>query len=209
MNYYDEILDKINSLIENKEFDEAKRIILNELDMPYIPLEIDNKLKLALDEVKFNSMIINNSLSDEDIVSYLNQDENHQLLAVNELNKRNLREYKNIVNDYLLSNGFKNGKVLLIDSMINQEINDEFKYKDNDIEYIFNPSKIKPITKNESYLLCLNKLNDIYMKEPSLLIMANQLLYKEAILMLPKELNDNDIESLIDKITVFITKAFE
>lgn len=207
MNYYDEILDMINSLLEAKEYDEAKRIILNELDMPYVPLDIETKLKMALDEIKHDS-IVNNNLSDEDIASYLYQDENHQLLAINELNKRNLREYKSLVNEYLSSNGFKNAKVLLIDSLINQEINDEFNYKDNDVEYTFNPSNIKPIVDNDSYLVCLSKLNDIYMKEPSLLIMANQLLYKEAIMMLPKQLNNEDIDVLVVKITDFITSAF-
>ena len=54
-------------------------------------------------------------------------------------------------------------KVLLIDALINQEINDEFNYKDNDVEYTFNPSNIKSIVDNDSYLVCLSKLNDIYM----------------------------------------------
>ncbi|MBQ1379680.1 MAG: DUF3196 family protein, partial [Erysipelotrichaceae bacterium] len=40
MNYYDEILDRINELIEKGDKDNAVRMIKNELDMPYVPRDL-------------------------------------------------------------------------------------------------------------------------------------------------------------------------
>ena len=52
-NYYDEILDEIKQLINNGQNDLAYSKILNELNMPYIPLDIEHKLEALYQEVKY------------------------------------------------------------------------------------------------------------------------------------------------------------
>ena len=44
-NYYDEIIDEIKQLITDGQNDLAYSKILNELNMPYIPLDIEHKLE--------------------------------------------------------------------------------------------------------------------------------------------------------------------
>ena len=207
MNYYDETLEKIEELINNKSFTEAKRMILNELDLAYVPKDFEEKLNILLNKIKENSFEVKH-LSDEDITDYLKMDENHQLSAVEELNNKNLRDYYDLCNSYLQSDGFINAKVLLIDSLIRQEINKEYKLKRNDEITVFNPSQIVPPEESDGFKLCLSELRGYFMKEPSMLQMAEQLLYKEALLSLPDNIDEKDSSYLAAKIEKFITDAF-
>ena len=121
MNYYEEILIQIRELIEKEELDEARRLILNELSVPYVPRDFEDELKELLLETK-TSDYQPKLISDAQIEEFLYSDPSHQLIAVDELNKKNLRDYIDLCQDYLRSKGFKNAMVLLIDSLIRQEI---------------------------------------------------------------------------------------
>ena len=45
MNYYDELILQIEDLINGGKEDEALRLIQNELSLPYVPRETENRLK--------------------------------------------------------------------------------------------------------------------------------------------------------------------
>ena len=96
-NYYQECLEKIECLIKEGNNKEALRIIDEELSMIYIPKDFEEKLiefKTDLIETKSNK-----HLSDEEIEAYLLKDEYFQLLALKELEKRNVRQYMDLVQD--------------------------------------------------------------------------------------------------------------
>ena len=40
MNYYEETKEKIIDLIEKEEYEEAKRLIQNELELSYVPMSL-------------------------------------------------------------------------------------------------------------------------------------------------------------------------
>lgn len=208
MNYYDELIDNLNQLINDHDYEKAKAILLNELDLAYVPRDIEEKLYEYLSIIKSvtNSL---KSLSDEEIVDYLYKDNNHQLLAIEELNKRNIRDYLDICFKYLKSNGFKNAKVLLIDSLIRQEIDYEFEFVDDNKSINFNPKHLKVIELTDGFISCNKMLNDTYMKEPSKLQIGMELLYKECLLYLPKQANNAEGEILVSKIINYIDKAFD
>lgn len=204
MNYYDELIENIESLINNKEYDQALLIIKNELNLPYVPREIEIKLNKYLSTIKEATYALK-SLTDEDILSYLDSDEAKQLIAVDQLSRKNLRDYIEIVENYLKGKGFVNAKALLIDSLIRQEINYEFAYV-NDSSFInFNPSKLKIIEETDGFILALKEIEDFYMKDPSRSQMGIELLYKEALLSLPNQIN-GDLTA--EKIIKYIEDAF-
>ena len=206
MGYYDDLLVKIEDLIENQEYDESLKLIDSELSMPYIPNDVEAKL------IEFKKLIPSEtslkSLNDEDIIAYLKMDENHQLRAVDELDRRNLRDYVDLCNEYLKSKGFINAKVLLIDSLIKQEINEEFTLNNNDIEYTFIPRYVMSPEESLGYLKALELLNSYFMKEPSKLELAKQLLYKECLLALPLNFEEDEASNLSNKIIEYIEEAF-
>lgn len=204
MNYYDELIDSIKRLIDSKDYEEALNLINNELKLGYIPLNIEEKLKEYLKTLK-EATYSPKSLTEQDIEHYLFDSPEHQLLAVDELNKRNLREFIDLCEKFLVSNGYDNAKALLVDSLIKQEINYDFKYVSNKIKTTFNPSKLKSVEESDEFNETKKLLDEYYMKDPSKYEMGMQLLYKEALLTLPNKINSKDIYT---KIINYIDDAF-
>ena len=203
MNYYNELIENIDKYIKEKDYDQAKSLILNELNLAYVPRDIENKLNNYLSTIKEATYALK-SLTDEDISAYLKASYEKQLIACDELGKRNLRDYIDVCNNYLKSNGFKNAKALLIDSLIRQEINYAFEYVNDSSLLTFNPSKLKVIEETDGFINAKTKLEENYMKDPSKVQMGLELLYKEALLSLPAEISEDVAENII----VYIDEAF-
>ena len=203
MNYYDELIENIDKYIKENDYDQAKSLILNELNLAYVPRDIEDKLNNYLSTIKEATYALK-SLTDEDINAYLKASYEKQLIACDELGKRNLRDYIDVCNNYLKSNGFKNAKALLIDSLIRQEIDYAFEYVNDSSLLAFNPSKLKVIEETDGFISAKAKLEENYMKDPSKVQMGLELLYKEALLSLPAEIS----EDVAEKIIAYIDEAF-
>ena len=206
MNYYDETLEKIEILLKEDKEKEVLDLINDELKQTYIPSDFENKLYEYLDKIKPQNVV--KSISDEEIEEFLYSTNEKQLLAVDALNKRNLRDYIDICNKYLCSNGFLNAKVLLVDSLIRQEINEDIKMNNKGIEYEFIPKFLLTIEESDGFISGNKYLNDYYLKEPSKLELAKNLLYKEMILLLPINQDENEGLIIAKKITKYIDDAF-
>ena len=205
MNYYDELLTNLSRLMEDKQYDEAKSIIMNELNLVYVPKDVEEKLNEYLTIINQETRVVN-ILSDEDINDYLLLDYEHQLIACNELGKRNLRDYIDICDGFLSNkNGYENAKALLIDSLIRQEISYPFKYV-NDCSLIeFNPRNLRVIEETDGYIEASRIINDNYLKDPSKANIGIELLFKEALLALPNQI---DGRIVAEKIINYIDDAF-
>ena len=208
MNYYDETIEKIKEYIDCNDFLSAKAIILEELKQVYIPADFEKSLYSYLSIINDN-LNANKTYSINDIEAFLMQDEQHQLIAVDYLDKLNLRDYIDICDSYLRQGSYKNGKVLLIDSLIRQQVDHEFTYIDDNNAYNFNPIKIPKIEESDIYKYIYNVLNDYYMKEPSKLMLAIQLLNKEMLLSLPNIIDIQYGNDIADKIINYIDSAFD
>lgn len=204
MNYYDELIENIDKLIKERDYDQAKSLIENELNLPYIPRDIEERLNNYLCEIKASTNGLK-LLTDDDLVAYLHSNSQKQLIAINELGKRNLRDYIDICYKYLKGNGHQNAKALLIDSLIRQEINYEFAYVNNGSFMSFNPINLKVIEETHGFKLASQELDRYYYKDPSKNHMAIELLYKEALLSLPNQI-DGDLVS--ENIISYIDDAF-
>lgn len=207
MGYYDELINNIDMLIKEENYDLAKDLIDKELSMPYVPNDIDRKLREYIKIIPFNNTI--KALNDEEIIEYLRGSEGKQLRAIEELDRKNLRDYIDICDSYLKSDGFINGKVLLIDSLIKQDISDEFTMINDGIEYSFIPRYVMSPETSIGFIKSLDILNDVFMKEPSKLEMAKQLLYKECLLALPINYEEDEAIILTNKIQNYIKDAFD
>ena len=208
MDYYNDLIKKIEKLIQEEKIIEARNLIYDELKVPYVPRDIMEKLESFLDDIGYVEYK-KEDISDEELINYLKGDNDHQLIAVNILDKKNLRDYISLCEDYLCSDGFINAKVLLIDSLIRQEISNEIKMKDDTAEYEFIPKYIIPVELSDGFLSGNKLLEDIFMKDPSKYKLAKELLYKETIMKLPMNLESNEgIELTID-IIKYIYKAYD
>lgn len=208
MNYYDETVIRIEDLIRDGRYEDAKRLILNELDLPYVPKDFEEKMKELLSDLKDHEYHAS-AISIDQIEDFLNSDDQHQLIAVQQLDRLNLREHIGMCESFLKSTGLLNAKVLLIDSLIRQQIDHHFVFKDKDREIIFDPAELEPVTESDGYKRALECLQELFMKEPSMLRLSEQLLYKEAMMALPLNLDQEDGDFLADKIEKYIRRAFE
>ncbi len=207
MNYYDETLQQIRELAEKKDYEKALRLIGNELELSYVPRDFEEELLELRERIKvetFRPEVID----DEKIREFLNSDEAHQLLAVDELDRRNLRDYIGLCGKYLRSDAFINAKALLVDSLIRQQIDHEFSCRKGDLELVFNPSRLTSADQSEGFQMAQKQLQEAFMKEPSMAVMASQLLYKEALLMLPELPDEESGRQIADRIEAYIRKAF-
>ena len=207
MNYYDDTLNRIKEYIDSKDYLSAKAIILEEFKQIYIPKEFEQSLKEYLQIINEN-LNVYKSYSIEEIESFLYMDNDHQLIAVDYLDKLNLRDHINICDNYLKDGDFKNAQVLLIDSLIRQQIDHNFTYLDGVNTHYFNPIELKNIEETDGYICAYKVLDDYYMKEPSKFVMAKQLLNKEMLMNLPKMYSGDEGKEIADKIIKFIDDAF-
>lgn len=193
-NYYDEILDKIQELMQDGRFDEAQALVLTELNMPYIPVEFEAKLKemrLILKEQRNDGKVA--ELDEADIESYLFGSEEQQLIAVTQLSKQNLRMKLDLLRAYFLSNPSKSAVALLIDSLIEQSINEEFVYDKDGVEYAFNPQHVLRPFDSGGFQVAMSYLEEWFMhQEPSMFELCNQQLIFESFSFLPLSYNEDE-----------------
>ena len=209
MDYYDELLLNVYKLLNENKTEDLRNLINNELKLAYVPRDIENKLRDILNDLG-PSETTKKSFSDDEIFEYLKGSKEKQLIAVELLNKKNLREYIDICNEYLSNeNAFINAKVLLIDSLVNQEIGEEICFKNEGLEYNFIPKYVIPIIESDGFISGKKYLEDIYLKEPSKLKMSMDLLYKDLMMSLPINLDDVEGIELSKKIVEYIEGAFK
>jgi hypothetical protein len=93
--------------------------------------------------------------------------------------------------------------------MILQEVDADLVLKRNEELIPFNPSKLIAPEDSEGYRICHEILSERFLKEPSKLKLAEELLYKETLLDLPHLIDAEEGRYLASKITEYLGKAFE
>ena len=211
MNYYQEIIEDIKKYINNNEIDIAKSKILEELNMPYVPKDITNQLNDLM--VTINNIKIDNYKTkvydEQEIEDLLKGDNLNQLLGINVLIEKNLREFYDLINTYLLKGTNDQAKSILIDALIRQEINETYHIIKDDMDMEFNPRYCECIEDTDSFQLAYNKLRDIYESNyPSYLKFGFDLLVKEYYEALPMTFCEDEVEYIVDKIQKQIDSMF-
>ena len=123
---YQDIVNEIQSLITSGEDKQARSRILEELNMPYIPQDVEAKLNELLDEVGIpESGKV--QLSDEQVEAWLlGNNPQRQVAALNQLQKANLRNYTELIQQVFDTHHDLTMESLLISMMIEQQINESF-----------------------------------------------------------------------------------
>ena len=203
-NYYDDILEKIKNAYENKEYQKAEFYIEEELSMPYIPSDFEKALFELQD--KYRAMLKSNDfkLSDEEIIEYLKADEMKQMLAANYLNNLNIRDYLDIVQEYLLSDSDDKIKVLIINTLMEQDILDEMQVKKDGLDITFVPRYVEPIELSDGYLSAKNYFEEHLKQNPSMLQMADELLAHKCFAYLPFSYEEEEGELIAKEIICYI-----
>ena len=205
MNYYDECLNKIENLLKEGNNKEALDIIDEELSMIYIPKEFEEKL------ISYKNNLVESKsikyLSDEEIESYLSKDEYYQLLAIKELEKRNIRQYIDLVQDIFENTESILVKISLLEICIQQQITDEIKFVKDGLEIYFIPASCNLPEDSDGYETCLNYLKEWFENEdPSFYKLCQHAALKEAYLHLPFEIEMDEAEAMAYAIVMYVSE---
>lgn len=197
-NYYDEVIQEIKDEIQNKHYAEALVLLKKELSMPYIPKEAEDQFYALLHELKFQMSDQKNTYERniDDILDGLHGTSEQQLIACSQLIKRNLREYVEDIQNYLKDDPYTDAAALLVESISEQEIQDEFVWNKDGVEYTFYGDSITPCSKSSGFLQANRFLQQWLDKNPDMYEMAKSLLIHEVFLFLPLSYEEDEGESL-------------
>lgn len=187
-NWYEETIAEIKELMEQKKYDQAAGIVEKELSMPYIPCDVEKQLRALQKDIRFgvaeNTIIHESSL--DQLLDDLHGDAARQLAAVNALGSRNLRDLTLEIQDYFNSSPFPEAAALLINAIAKQQIEDEFTFVKDGVEYSFFGDCLIPVDECDGYREARKYLNQWFgMKYPSVYELALKVLVHEVYMYLP------------------------
>ena len=151
--YYDFLKVKIFLFQKTNNLFEAKRLIINELELPYIPLDIEKYLRSSLSEINAIINFESAKINSMDVRELINASEEVIISNLENLKNINLRNYlleiQFILNRKDLSNLLKS---LILALLADQQIDYNFNFSKDDKYFIFNPSKSIDLRKMQSFI---------------------------------------------------------
>lgn len=140
--YYQSLLQEIHKELDQKDYDKALRMIQTELDLPYVPREELEVLQNYKSECLAH---IERPVVHPDLESLIHGSLQEQEKAVALLQSCNLRMMHEEVETLLCSSKLLDEtKGELIESLMEQKIEDPYKMKKSGLEITFIPSIIVP-----------------------------------------------------------------
>ncbi len=208
-NYYDEMLREIKSLYKNGDINEATRRLDNELQMPYIPADIETEL-LKLKDLYKSERNVNKKLSTDELYDYLlSKDPFKELVACEEFDKMNLRDHHDVIQEYLLSAVNDNARSLMVASLIAQGIREEYTIVKNGIEYNFVPLYCDEIQMSDGYISAMSFIDKTIGNEnASIEDLAKSLIIKLCFDALPMSLCEEEGILYAKSIIIYIFDLF-
>lgn len=212
MNYYQQLKEKLNNLLENNQYIEALAIVNEELSMPYIPLEFEDFLHNIKKECSIAlNHDANHYLSANKIGEYLFSKNNDQLAkAIQALSEVNVRQYLELIQDALNSTSITDmTKVELIHILKQQQVNGLFSLTKNGRVFNFNTEDVYDLLNHCSSLITLNDLIDhVFDDNPSLAMLAKTMAFDMLVGLFPIQVSQlDDYRMVLERLTLYLCKA--
>lgn len=195
--FYKFVYTYILCLIKVNEKEKAIEKLKEELSMPYIPLEYENKFVSLYNELTFKESEARNEfiLNEEQIIDILiNSKEDDMIsLMIMQLANMNIRKFLPFINDFLKSENKNIYKLMLLDILKSQAINQDFEFINNKKTYNVNPSKYVDIFERDDYLYIDNLLKSkLETKYPDLYNSCKEVLFLYLCYIWPNVVIDKD-----------------
>ena len=206
-NYYEECITKVEGLIKSQDFDQAKAILEDELDMPYIP---ENHLKKFKELYRLIPQINTSSSkyldSIEEIEDSLFLDEEQQLRAMLSLERLNLRPYLSILREWLVSlevDVWIKQQILVF--LLEQGIENVFQVNLEGKNQTINTKGLSHPFKNQHYIKQVNHLKEkLEQKNPSLFKLCLQELNYQVGNSFPFKHETVEAQDVMDRVDSYL-----
>ncbi len=187
MSYYNDLEQEIQLLIKNQNYELALEKIEDELNMPYVPLKLEEKLYTWQKECQQVLNIPVKGTMDFDMIKQflLEEDPVSHQAALSQLANFNLRNVLEEIQEILDKQTDPLVISMILLHLIDQEIDEKIRFKKNGLSYEINPRQIEHPVSSDGYKEAYQLLANMTYKEPSLTNLCHQLLVHEVIMALP------------------------
>lgn len=212
-NYYETCLQNILMLIKEHKCQQALDIIQEELKMPYVPEEFNNKLiQLKKDvSISMGTKPGKNILFDEfEILDALMGNVDQVMLGLDSLSKMNLRLIYPSITDWLqekyLSDDIKKQLIVLL---IEQGFSESVDVLMGDSKHTIDLEKIGNPFMSDAFQKCFKEIHDtLEVENPSMLALAIQLLEIEVWQDFPLINREYKAQEIISKVEEYMNADY-
>ncbi len=211
--FYDIMIIYLNSLINIGEKEKALKLVKEELSMPYIPMNFEDKFIEIYKEVAYiekEGKEYNLSRDKIEEILYIEEDKNLIILAIVELCKLNIRDFFNCISEFFKRDVKNIYKVMLVDALRGQGVTDEFVLTNKGKEYKVVPSFCENVLESKPYTTIRELIeNKIGSKEINLCsnVLENLMLYLSDIY--PDDVDENEYSSIACALHYYVCKMYD
>lgn len=209
--YYEDILKKVNQLMECNDFQSAYKILEEELSMPYIPKNVEDALIEAYNQCRSEcKMNQPKSYEEDDVDALLLGSLEESFLAIEQLKKSNIRNHFESIQTYLNGNVNVLVRALLIEAMMEQHITDEFTTVVEGMDVTFTPCAIEEPMEAQGVNEAVTLLREWFENDnPTFTMMCVETLVKEAYMRLPFNVDEEEGVAMASAIARYVFFAHE
>lgn len=200
--YYQEQQSLIYKLMTEEKFDEALKLINEELSMPYIPSKFEDFLLEAFERIPLTTRSESHSLSLNriiDLLIKLDNSKNDATDLVNYMSKFNLEEEKEELEYYFSKSTNTRNRAMTFELLIKMKV-------DIECENMGNPINSQSIYESQDYLNDVENVEEKLKKHPQFIEVATELL-KE--IYLTKHIGQNLEGDFSDMVIYTTAKIFD
>jgi len=211
-NYYDDLILNIEQCIQLNDYKQAKKLIDEELSMPYTPKttldklnQLDNQVKQLLMPEKKQTL-----KSEEEILNDLLSGSEKAMSALEALAISNVRNYLLIIKELLSSDKINHLlKCLILEILIDQKVEDKIDFKKENTTIQIEPSKLDKVFERESFNLIANKIEQITFKNPSFTKQCIMILTNVMYDLYPNDIQEKEYEKYCFSIIKYVYQAYD
>lgn len=211
--FYDIMIIYLHSLININQKDKALKLVKEELSMPYIPMNYEDKFVEIYKEVAYiekEEKEFNLSRDKIEEILCVEEDKNLIILAIVELCKLNIRDFYSSI-EIFFKRDLKNiYKVMLIDAMRGQGVDKEFIVMNKNKEYRVIPSISENVLESKDYLYIRKILEDkLGNKDLSIISMSleNLMLYLSDVY--PSNFDESEYPFIACALQYYVSKLYD
>lgn len=210
-NYYDDLLKRLEKDFSEEKYEDVKKAVQEELEMPFVPRDVLDKLnqyqeKLSLLERKEKRQVI---LTPEELHQYLKENSQKAHYALKTLQNSNARMYLDEIKEILLDKEVKHTlKSLLIQILVLQQIDEKIEYYDDGRIYTVDIKELPDVLKQESIPLIYEKMSKIIKKDPYFLNQCQDIMINAVYDHYPQLIDVSETDLYAYSIIRYVFKAY-
>ncbi|MGN1399406.1 MAG: DUF3196 family protein [Erysipelotrichaceae bacterium] len=209
--FYTDLLDRIDNLIGEQQYQQAEKLIDDELKMPFVPLEIEKKLIEYQRSIKgyLSQPLLQQQLSEQQLYQYLTSSSQKGFKALQYLQKSNIRNYLTFIQQLLSSDEVNHLlKCLLFEILVDQAVNCEVEFKKQDQLIQLNPIMHNKAVEQEGFDLVNQRLQQLLCGNPSFLNQCQLVLVNALYDLYPTLLLKDDVDIYCFSIIKYVCQAY-